>query len=135
MRKNTVGEIRSPLSYTPAAASIYSAQTYEQDNSFLIVGERLNASGSKKVRKLLNEDDWDGLLAIAKSQVKEGAHMLDVNVDYVGRDGERDMRELVSRLVTNTTLPLMLDSIHRMDKNGSGSQGHWGQMFAQFHQL
>ncbi|MEL7034724.1 MAG: methionine synthase [Cyanobacteria bacterium J06592_8] len=110
VRKNAVGEIRSPLSYTPAAASIYSAQTYEQDNSFLIVGERLNASGSKKVRKLLNEDDWDGLLAIAKSQVKEGAHMLDVNVDYVGRDGERDMRELVSRLVTNTTLPLMLDS-------------------------
>ncbi|NER19553.1 MAG: methionine synthase [Symploca sp. SIO1C2] len=110
VRKNTVGEIRESLSYTPAAASIYSAQTYEQDNSFLIVGERLNASGSKKVRKLLNEDDWDGLLAIAKSQVKEGAHMLDVNVDYVGRDGERDMRELVSRLVTNTTLPLMLDS-------------------------
>ncbi|MEM9538044.1 MAG: methionine synthase [Cyanobacteria bacterium P01_E01_bin.42] len=110
VRKNTRGEMRSPLSYTPAAASIYSAQTYEQDNSFLIVGERLNASGSKKVRKLLNKDDWDGLLAIAKSQVKEGAHMLDVNVDYVGRDGERDMRELVSRLVTNTTLPLMLDS-------------------------
>lgn len=110
VRKNAVGGMRSPLSYTPAAASIYSAQTYQQDNSFLIVGERLNASGSKKVRDLLNEDDWDGLLAIAKSQVKEGAHMLDVNVDYVGRDGERDMRELVSRLVTNTTLPLMLDS-------------------------
>ncbi|NET71517.1 MAG: methionine synthase [Sphaerospermopsis sp. SIO1G2] len=110
VRQNAEGEIRAPISYTPAAASIYSAQTYEQDNSFLIVGERLNASGSKKVRNLLNEDDWDGLLAIAKSQVKEGAHMLDVNVDYVGRDGERDMRELVSRLVTNTTLPLMLDS-------------------------
>ncbi|OUC13059.1 MAG: methionine synthase [Alkalinema sp. CACIAM 70d] len=101
---------REPLQYTPAAASIYSAQPYEQDNSFLIVGERLNASGSKKVRELLNEDDWDGLLAIAKSQVKEGAHVLDVNVDYVGRNGERDMKELVSRLVTNTTLPLMLDS-------------------------
>ena len=68
VRKNAVGEIRSPLSYTPAAASIYSTQTYRQDNSFLIVGERLNASGSKKVRKLLNQDDWDGLLAIAKSQ-------------------------------------------------------------------
>lgn len=104
------GNVRAPIAYTPAAASIYSAQTYQQDNSFLIVGERLNASGSKKVRDLLNEDDWDGLLVIAKSQVKEGAHMLDVNVDYVGRDGERDMRELVSRLVTSTTLPLMLDS-------------------------
>jgi 5-methyltetrahydrofolate--homocysteine methyltransferase len=101
---------RPPLHYTPAAASIYTAQPYEQDNSFLIVGERLNASGSKKVRELLNADDWDGLMAIAKSQVKEGAHILDVNVDYVGRDGERDMHELVSRLVTNVTLPLMLDS-------------------------
>jgi 5-methyltetrahydrofolate--homocysteine methyltransferase len=101
---------RDLFSYTPASASIYTAQPYEQDNSFLIVGERLNASGSKKVRELLNVDDWDGLMAIAKSQVKEGAHVLDVNVDYVGRDGERDMHELVSRLVTNVTLPLMLDS-------------------------
>jgi 5-methyltetrahydrofolate--homocysteine methyltransferase len=101
---------RPTVSYTPAAASIYTAQSYEQDNSFLIVGERLNASGSKKVRELLNADDWDGLMAIAKSQVKEGAHILDVNVDYVGRDGERDMHELASRLVTNVTLPLMLDS-------------------------
>ena len=97
-------------SFEPAAASIYSAQPYEQDNSFLIVGERLNASGSKKCRDLLNADDWDGLVSLAKSQVREGAHVLDVNVDYVGRDGERDMHELVSRLVTNVTLPLMLDS-------------------------
>lgn len=96
--------------YEPAAASIYSAQPYEQDNSFLIVGERLNASGSKKCRDLLNAEDWDGLVSLAKSQVREGAHVLDVNVDYVGRDGVRDMHELVSRLVTNVTLPLMLDS-------------------------
>jgi 5-methyltetrahydrofolate--homocysteine methyltransferase len=101
---------RPTFGYTPAAASIYTAQPYEQDNSFLIVGERLNASGSKKVRELLNVEDWDGLVAVAKSQVKEGAHVLDVNVDYVGRDGEKDMHEVVSRLVTNITLPLMLDS-------------------------
>ena len=98
------------LPYVPSAASIYSPQPYEQDNSFLIVGERLNASGSKKCREMLNAEDWDGLVALAKSQVKEGAHVLDVNVDYVGRDGVRDMKELVSRLVTNITLPLMLDS-------------------------
>ncbi|MEL6263231.1 MAG: methionine synthase [Cyanobacteria bacterium J06626_6] len=98
------------LPYVPAAASIYSPQPYEQDNSFLIVGERLNASGSKKCREMLNAEDWDGLVALAKNQVKEGAHVLDVNVDYVGRDGVRDMKELVSRLVTNITLPLMLDS-------------------------
>ncbi len=96
--------------YEPSAASIYSTQPYIQDNSFLIVGERLNASGSKKCRTLLNEENWDSLVALAKSQVKEGAHILDVNVDYVGRDGERDMHELASRLVNNVTLPLMLDS-------------------------
>ncbi len=98
------------IQYEPAAASIYSAQPYEQDNSFLIVGERLNASGSKKCRDLLNAEDWDGLVALGKAQVKEGAHILDVNVDYVGRDGVRDMHELASRLVTSATLPLMLDS-------------------------
>jgi 5-methyltetrahydrofolate--homocysteine methyltransferase len=106
----TAPDPRPAFSFTPAAASIYTAQPYEQDNSFLIVGERLNASGSKKVRELLNVEDWDGLVAVAKAQVKEGAHVLDVNVDYVGRDGEKDMHALVSRLVTNITLPLMLDS-------------------------
>lgn len=98
------------ISWQPAAASIYSAQPYDQDNSFLIVGERLNASGSKKCRDLLNAEDWDGLVSMAREQVREGAHVLDVNVDYVGRDGVRDMRELVSRLITNATIPLMLDS-------------------------
>ncbi len=102
-------KVRTPQ-LEPAAASIYSTQNYTQDNSFLIVGERLNASGSKKCREMLNAEDWDGLVSMARAQVKEGAHILDVNVDYVGRDGERDMRELVSRIVNNVTLPLMLDS-------------------------
>jgi 5-methyltetrahydrofolate--homocysteine methyltransferase len=102
--------VRPTVNYTPAAASILAVQNYDQDNSFLIVGERLNASGSKKVRELLNEESWDGLVSVARSQVKEGAHILDVNVDYVGRDGERDMHELVSRLVNSVSLPLMLDS-------------------------
>ncbi|MEM9447835.1 MAG: methionine synthase [Cyanobacteria bacterium P01_E01_bin.6] len=102
--------VRPAFNYVPSAASIYSPQPYDQDNSFLIIGERLNASGSKKCREMLNEEDWDGLVGLAKVQVKEGAHILDVNVDYVGRDGEKDMHALVSRLVTNVTLPLMLDS-------------------------
>ncbi|MCP9809907.1 methionine synthase [Cyanobium sp. HWJ4-Hawea] len=101
---------RPPLMVEPSAASIYGTTPYLQDNSFLIIGERLNASGSKKVRELLNTEDWDGLVAVARSQVKENAHILDVNVDYVGRDGEADMEALVSRLVTNVNLPLMLDS-------------------------
>jgi 5-methyltetrahydrofolate--homocysteine methyltransferase len=94
----------------PAASSIYIQQPYVQDNSFLIVGERVNASGSKKMRELLNAEDWDGLVSLAREQEREGAHVLDVNVDYVGRDGVRDMHELASRLVTNVKIPLMLDS-------------------------
>lgn len=99
-----------PSGYQSAAASIYTRTTYHQDNSFLIIGERLNASGSKKVRELLNQDDWDGLVSIARQQVNENAHLLDVNVDFVGRDGVSDMKALVQRLVTNVNLPLMLDS-------------------------
>ena len=101
---------RPLLGAEASAASIYGTTPYHQDNSFLIIGERLNASGSKKVRELLNSEDWDGLVAVARGQVKENAHVLDVNVDYVGRDGEKDMHDLVSRLVTNVNLPLMLDS-------------------------
>ena len=95
---------------TPAASSIYFQQPYVQDASFLIVGERVNASGSKKMRDLLNVADWDGLVALGKEQEREGAHILDVNVDFVGRDGEADMHELASRLVTNVKIPLMFDS-------------------------
>src|SRR6266849_3720763 len=93
-----------------AASSIYFQQPYVQDASFLIVGERVNASGSKKMRDLLNAEDWDGLVSLAKEQEREGAHVLDVNVDFVGRNGEADMHELDSRLVTNVKIPLMFDS-------------------------
>lgn len=94
----------------PSASSIYFQQPYTQDASFLIVGERVNASGSKKMRDLLDAEDWDGLINLAKSQEKEGAHILDVNVDFVGRDGVADMHELAARLVTNVKIPIMFDS-------------------------
>jgi 5-methyltetrahydrofolate--homocysteine methyltransferase len=94
----------------PSASSIYFQQPYIQDASFLIVGERVNASGSKKMRDLLEAEDWDGLVSLAKSQEREGAHILDVNVDFVGRDGVADMHELASRLATNVKIPLMFDS-------------------------
>ena len=112
--------------FIPSASSIYNSVPYKQDNSILIVGERLNASGSKKVRELLNNDDWDGLVAIAKQQQKENAHVLDVNVDYVGRDGVKDMKEITSRLVTNINLPLMIDSTDA-DKMESGLKSAGGK--------
>jgi 5-methyltetrahydrofolate--homocysteine methyltransferase len=94
----------------PSASSIYFQQPYTQDASFLIVGERVNASGSKKMRDLLDAEDWDGLVSLAKSQEREGAHILDINVDFVGRDGVADMHELASRLATAVKIPLMFDS-------------------------
>lgn len=94
----------------PAASSNFIQQPYRQDTSFLIVGERVNASGSKKMRDLLAAEDWDGLVSLAREQEREGAHVLDVNVDFVGRNGVDDMHELASRLATNIKIPLMFDS-------------------------
>ena len=110
IKESNLNKFNKTINFIPSSSSIYNSVPYKQDNSILIVGERLNASGSKKVRDLLNNDDWDGLVSIAKQQQKENAHVLDVNVDYVGRDGVRDMREITSRLVTNINLPLMIDS-------------------------
>jgi 5-methyltetrahydrofolate--homocysteine methyltransferase len=94
----------------PSASSIYIQQPYKQDASFIIIGERVNASGSKKMRDLLGADDWDGLVSLAREQEREGAHVLDVNVDFVGRDGVEDMHSLASRLATQVRIPLMFDS-------------------------
>ncbi|HCX30960.1 MAG TPA: methionine synthase [Blastocatellia bacterium] len=105
-----VTPVRRSVQRLPAASSNFIQQPYLQDTSFLIVGERVNASGSKKMRDLLGVEDWDGLVSLAKEQEREGAHVLDVNVDFVGRNGEADMHELASRLATNIKIPLMFDS-------------------------
>ena len=94
----------------PGLASLYQHQPYDQTNTYLSIGERTNANGSKAFRDAMLAQNWEECLEIAKSQTREGAHALDVCVDYVGRDGSADMRELVSRLATATTLPLVLDS-------------------------
>ena len=83
---------------------------FHQDTSFLIIGERTNANGSKKFREALLAADWDTTVAMAKDQVKEGAHVLDVCVDYVGRDGTLDMDEVASRFATQSSVPVVLDS-------------------------
>jgi len=91
--------VRTP-SLEPAVASIYSATNYQQDRSVLLVGERTNANGSKKFRDAMLEGDWDTCVGIGRDQIKEGAHILDVCVDYTGADGVADMNELMSRLAT-----------------------------------
>ena len=94
----------------PAATSMFSMVPFHQDASFLIIGERTNANGSKKFRDTMLAGDWDSCVRIARDQEREGAHVLDVCVDYVGRDGTLDMDELVSRFSTQVTVPLVLDS-------------------------
>lgn len=93
-----------------SAASLYQSVPFRQDTSYLAIGERTNANGSKAFREAMLAEDWEKCLEIARDQSRDGAHMLDLNVDYVGRDGAQDMRELASRLATATTLPIVLDS-------------------------
>ncbi len=92
------------------ATSIYSLVPFEQDTSFMIIGERTNANGSKKFRDAMLIEDLDTCVQMAKDQVKEGAHVLDLCVDYVGRDGAADMDELAKRLATQSSVPIVLDS-------------------------
>ncbi|WP_167175808.1 methionine synthase [Saccharomonospora amisosensis] len=94
----------------PSVSSVYQSVPFRQDASILNVGERTNANGSKAFREAMLEQRWDDCVEIAKSQTREGAHMLDLCVDYVGRDGTADMSELASRLATASTLPIMVDS-------------------------
>ena len=94
----------------PGAASIYTAVPFRQETSFLIIGERTNANGSRAFRDAMLAQDWDGCDRIARDQIKEGAHVIDVCVDYVGRDGRADMDELAQRFATTATVPLVLDS-------------------------
>jgi len=92
------------------ASSLYQFVPFRQDNAYLAIGERTNANGSKAFREALLKDDWQSCVEIARDQIRDGAHMLDLSVDYVGRNGPADMREIASRLATTSTLPIMLDS-------------------------
>ncbi len=104
----------SPMQRTteiePSVTSLYSPVTIEQENSVLIIGERTNANGSRAFRDAMLRQDWDTCSKIATDQIREGAHVLDVCVDYVGRDGQEDMNEIVSRFATQASVPLVIDS-------------------------
>ncbi|MFE3559368.1 methionine synthase [Streptomyces sp. NPDC059193] len=94
----------------PGAASLYQTVPFRQDTSYMAIGERTNANGSKKFREAMLEARWDDCVEMARDQIREGAHMLDLCVDYVGRDGVADMQELAGRFATASTLPIVLDS-------------------------
>lgn len=92
------------------ASSLYQFVPFKQDQTYLAIGERANANGSKAFRDALLREDWDGCIEIAKEQIRDGAHVLDLSVDYVGRDGVKDISILAGRLATASTLPIMIDS-------------------------
>ncbi|MEU1881748.1 methionine synthase [Streptosporangium sp. NPDC020072] len=94
----------------PGASSLYQSVPFRQETSYLAIGERTNANGSKAFREAMLAGDWEECVEIARAQARDGAHMLDLCVDYVGRDGAGDMRELAFRLATASTLPIVLDS-------------------------
>ncbi|MGW7454920.1 methionine synthase [Streptomyces sp. NPDC054787] len=107
--RGTAVTARSPQP-EPGAASLYQTVPFRQDTSYMAIGERTNANGSKKFREAMLEARWDDCVEMARDQIREGAHMLDLCVDYVGRDGVADMQELAGRFATASTLPIVLDS-------------------------
>ncbi|MFZ5871970.1 MAG: homocysteine S-methyltransferase family protein, partial [Actinomycetota bacterium] len=94
----------------PGVSSLYQHVPFRQDTAYLSIGERTNANGSKAFREAMVAGRWDECVEIARQQTRDGAHLLDVCVDYVGRDGVADVREVVGRLATSSTLPLVIDS-------------------------
>ncbi len=93
-----------------SVTSLYSPVTLQQDNSVLYIGERTNANGSRAFRDAMLAADWDTCTKMANEQIREGAHVLDVCVDYVGRDGVVDMKEIAGRFASQASVPLVIDS-------------------------
>jgi 5-methyltetrahydrofolate--homocysteine methyltransferase len=109
-RLGSLSPMRPPHDFASHVSSTFSAVPLDQDNTPLIIGERCNANGSKHFKELLLKEDWEGVVEMARNEVQEGAHILDVCTAYVGRNEVRDMSEVLFRLVSQVTAPLMIDS-------------------------
>jgi 5-methyltetrahydrofolate--homocysteine methyltransferase len=125
-----IGNGRTPSPRTPefepGCSSIYSHVPFRQELAYLAIGERTNANGSKAFREAMLAADWDSCVRMAREQVREGAHVLDVCVDYVGRDGTIDMHAVASRFATQASLPLVFDSTEPQVME-TGLQHHGGK--------
>lgn len=103
--------LRRPPDFASHVSSTYSAVALDQDGSSpLIIGERCNANGSKKFRDLLMAQDWEAIVEMGRSEVADGAHVLDVCTAFVGRNEVQDMSEVLKRFATQVTAPIMIDS-------------------------
>jgi 5-methyltetrahydrofolate--homocysteine methyltransferase len=109
-RLQSTGHSSRTIEIEPGASSLYQYVPFRQDKTYLAIGERTNANGSRAFRDALVAEDWQTCVEIARDQIRDGAHMLDLSVDYVGRDGAKDMYEIASRFATASTLPIVLDS-------------------------
>jgi 5-methyltetrahydrofolate--homocysteine methyltransferase len=101
---------RHAVGFEPSIASLYSSVSLKQENAYLAIGERTNANGSRRFREAMLSSDWETCIEMAKDQVKEGSHAIDVCVDYTGADGVGDMNQIASRFATQSSLPIVLDS-------------------------
>jgi len=98
-------------SHVPRVSSAMRAITLHQDPPPLLVGERVNSQGSRKVKRLLLADDYEGILEVARDQVDSGAHVLDVCVALTERADEAEqMSKVVKLLSMSVETPLVIDS-------------------------
>ncbi|MBN1688322.1 MAG: methionine synthase [Candidatus Omnitrophica bacterium] len=100
---------RAPI-FQPGCASLYTSVSFQQEPPPLLIGEQTNANGSRKFKQILERNDYDNLISVAREAVKEGAHMIDVCVALTGRDEIKDMHETIFRFQQQITAPLVIDS-------------------------
>ncbi|WP_294958994.1 methionine synthase [Sulfurovum sp.] len=111
--KKAVGNIRPKKptgSIEPSIASLFNTTELFQEPAPLLIGERSNATGSKAFRELIIAGDYEGTLTVGQAQVRDGAHCLDVNVEFAGRDGATDMAAVMELYNQKIPLPLMPDA-------------------------
>ncbi len=100
-----------PAAHVPRVSSAMRATTLDQQPPPLLIGERVNAQGSRRVKQLLLAEDYEGIVQVARQQLEAGAHVLDVCVAVTERADEAEqMAALVKLLSMSVELPLMIDS-------------------------
>ncbi|MBD3809706.1 MAG: homocysteine S-methyltransferase family protein, partial [Sulfuricurvum sp.] len=102
---------KKPTGFTPpSVASLFNTVELIQKPAPLLIGERSNSTGSKAFRELIIASDYEGTLSVGQSQVRDGAHCLDVNVEFAGRDGTVDMEHVMRLYNQKISIPLMPDA-------------------------
>ena len=113
LQKKLVGTARQAVRGAPAlsqVSSLFSPADLTQEPAPLYIGERANATGSKKFRDMLLADDYENAFHILTEQEETGAHVLDLSCGYAGRDESKDVEILVPRMARECRIPMMIDS-------------------------